>query len=265
MNPVELEEYLRREADAFPGKCAYLVAQALEPEPLHARLAEARVPSASTIKVPILLTALEQVRQGILSLDDLLDVPQEVILPDTEVFEEGATRCSVQDLLYWMITESDNTATNVLLDTLGFDAVNEYCAMTMGLQNTLCQRKMLDFAAAQAGLDNFTSAADQWRMYTLLHSGSILSPSLRRTAFSILARQRSQDVLLRYLPDELIFAHKTGGLDGVTHDCGLFLSTKKPLFVGVFTWEGPSPDEDPGQKRFIGRLGRAIFNTYKEV
>ena len=63
----------------------------------------------------------------------------------------------------------------------------------------------------------------------------------------------------------MVFAHKTGGLDGVAHDCGLFLSLKRPLFVGVFTWNGPSPDGDPGQRKFIGRLGKAIFDYYKEM
>ena len=81
----------------------------------------------------------------------------------------------------------------------------------------------------------------------------------------ILSRQRSMDCILRYVPDRAVFAHKTGGLDGVCHDCGLFLSFSKPLYVGIFTWEGPSMDGDPDQtqKKFIGRLGKAIFDTYK--
>lgn len=265
MTPKELDAWLQAQADAFPGKCAYLVADTLSDVPLHARMEDVVFPSASLIKTPILLTALEQVRQGLLALDDMLEVPQQAILPDTAVFEDGPCRCSLQELLFWMIVNSDNTATNVILDTLGFDAVNEYSSLVLGLRHTLCQRKMLDFEAAGRGFDNTTCAADQRRLYCLLRDNCILNPNLRRTAISILCRQRSQDSALRYIADELLFAHKTGGLDGVAHDCGLFLSSNPPLFLGVFTWEGPSPDGDSGQMRFIGRLSKAIFDTYKEV
>lgn len=265
MTPQDLDAWLQAQADAFPGKCAYLVADTLSDAPLHARLEDTVFPSASLIKTPILLATLEQVRQGMLALDDMLEVTEESILPDTAVFENGPGRYTLQELLYWMIVSSDNTATNVLLDTLGFDAVNEYSALTLGLKHTLCQRKMLDFEAAAQGFDNTTCAADQRRLYCLLRDNCILNPNLRRTAISILCRQRSQSSALRYIADELLFAHKTGSLDGVAHDCGLFLSTTPPLFLGVFTWEGPSPDGDPGQKKFIGRLSKAIFDTYKEA
>ena len=265
MTAFELDTLLRQEADAFSGQCAYLVADAREPAPLHARLENEVFPAASTIKTPILLAALEQVRQGRLTLKDHLPVPQSSILPDTQVFDRGQSEYTLEELLYWMVTLSDNTATNVILDTLGLDAVNEYCAVNLGLSGTVCQRKMLDFAAAGAGKDNLTTAADQRKLFCLLHSRAILNPDLRRVALSILSRQRHQDTLLRYIPDEVVFAHKTGGLDGVAHDCELFLSLKRPLFVGVFTWNGPSPDGDPGQRKFIGRLGKAIFDYYKEM
>ncbi|MGI5973121.1 MAG: serine hydrolase [Oscillospiraceae bacterium] len=261
----ELNAYLHREIEAFPGQTSLLVSDPLSPEPLHAWQETLRVPSASTIKTPILLTALEQVRQGMLSLTDPMTVSPDCVLPDTEVFDRGESVYSLGELLYWMIVESDNTATNVILDALGFDAVNEYCAMILGLENTLCQRKMLDFAAAQAGLDNFTSAADQRRLFSLLHGGQILNPGLRKIALSILCRQRSMDCMLRYIPDAVEVAHKTGGLNGVAHDCGLFLIPRRPLFVGIFTWDGPCPDGDPGQKRYIGRLAKAVYDFYKEV
>lgn len=263
MTRDQLTIYLEREIAVFPGQTALLVSDAFSPAPLFSHQADARFPSASLIKTPILLTALEQVRQGILSLRDRLEVPQRAILPDSQVFEEGPGFFTLEELLYWMIADSDNTATNVILDTLGLDAVNEYCAILLGLSNTLCQRKMLDFDAARAGLENYTSVADQRRMFCLLQGGQILSHGLREIALSILRRQRHSDCMLRYIADDVALAHKTGSLDGVAHDCGLFLLTK-PLFVGICTWDGPSPDGDPAQRRYIGRLAKAIYDTYKE-
>jgi beta-lactamase class A len=263
MNPNELELYLQTQADGFAGQCAYLVASPQQGEPLHLRQGDTVFPAASLIKTPILLTALEQVRQGMLALGDTVVVPPSAVLPDTQVFERGESRYTLEELLYWMIAKSDNTAANVVLDLLGLDAVNEYCSMTLGLQDTLCQRKMLDTEAARAGLDNLTSARDQRRLFCLLQGGSILNPSLRRTALSILTRQRDQSCLLRYIPDQLFFAHKTGSLPGVAHDCGLFLSLGQSLFVGAFTWGGPENDRE--QKKLMGRMGKAIFDTYKDL
>ena len=213
---------------------------------------------------PILKAAAKLVRVGKLSLSQELEVPEEVILPDTRVFDRGVSRYTLEELLYWMITVSDNTATNVVLDTVGLDFVTNYCA-SLGLKNTLCRRKMLDFAAAKAGRDNVTTALDQRRLYWLLQTERILTPELCRTAMDILCRQRSMDCVLRYVPDRVTFAHKTGGLDGVCHDSGLFLAPMGPLYVGIFTWEGPDLDGDPvqSQKKFIGRLGKAVFDTYK--
>lgn len=262
MSREELDRYLREEAENFPGSCAYVVADSLDGPPLHERLGEEPVPSASTIKTPILVTALEQVRLGQRKLDEFLEVSD--VLPDTSVFERGEHRYTLEELLYWMITISDNTATNVLLDTVGMDAVNACCA-SLGLKNTLCRRKMLDFQAARAGRDNITTAQDQRRLFFLLQEEQILTPELCHTALDILSRQRHMSVMLRYIPDRLVFAHKTGGLDGVTHDCGIFLSLSRPLYAGIFTWNGPSPDGDPGQKKFVGRLGKAIFDTYKNA
>ncbi len=264
MNQEELNVYLRSQAEAFPGQCSFLVADSLESEPLHLYQPDVSLPAASTIKTPILLTALEQVRQGMLGLSDRLEIPSDAVLPGTQVFDREEHTYSVEELLYWMIAQDDNTAANILLDALGFDAVNEYCTIALGLKNTLCQRKLLDGDSPEAGPDNVTSAADQRRLFCLLQGGCILNPGLRRLAMSILSRQRHQDCILRYISDEVLFAHKTGLGDRAVHDCGLFFFLHARLFVGIFTWDGACPDGIDGQKRFIGRQAKAIYDTYRE-
>ena len=189
-------------------------------------------------------------------------LPAAALLPDTEVFDRGETDCSLWELLYWMTALSDNTATNVILDLLGLDAVNRYATRVLGLRHTVCRRKMLDAAAAAAGRDNRTSATDQCRLYRQLCLGRLLTPRLTETALDLLRRQRCMDAALRYLPYPVDFAHKTGELDGVTHDAGVFFQGSGGYYLGIFTWEGPSPDGDPEQKRYIGRLARAIYETY---
>lgn len=263
MTPIELDAWLRGEIAAFPCKTSLLMTDLATGETLHALEPEARVVSASTIKVPILLCALEQVRRGERRLEEMLPVPPETILEDTEVFERGVAAYSLWELLYWMIVESDNTATNTVIDALGYDAINSYARDVLGLKDTLCRRKMLDWAAIEAGRNNYTSAADQGRMYSLLFHGRILDEALRETALDMLRRQRSTDLFLRYIPENVTVAHKTGGLDYVCHDAGIFYVPHRPFYLGIFTWDGPSPEGDKGQKMFLGRLTKAIYDTYK--
>ena len=263
MTEQALDTYLKEEIAAFPGKASILAAEVESGRVLWALEPDTQVVSASTIKVPVLLSALEEVRQGRLSLGQTLDLPAEVLLEDSKVFEYGPTSRSLWELLYWMIVESDNTATNTVIDALGYDAINSYAQEVLGLKDTLCRRKMLDWAAIEAGRNNYTSAADQGRMYSLLFHGRILDEALRETALDMLRRQRSTDLFLRYIPENVTVAHKTGGLDYVCHDAGIFYVPRRPFYLGIFTWDGPSPEGDKGQKMFLGRLTKAIYDTYK--
>ncbi len=89
--------------------------------------ADALYPMASTFKVPILVTAFQQIAAGRLRLDDrrnLLDAakaPGSGLLPH---FEAGLTP-SLQDLLTLMIIISDNTATDMVMALVGGPAVIE--------------------------------------------------------------------------------------------------------------------------------------------
>ena len=262
MTVQELDRYLKQEIAAFPGKTSILAAEVESGRVLWALEPDTQVVSASTIKVPVLLSALEEVRQGRLSLGQTLDLPAEVLLEDSQVFEYGPTSRSLWELLYWMIVESDNTATNRVISTVGYDAINAYARDVLGLRHTVCQRQMLDWDAIAAGRNNYTSAADQFALYRKLCRGEILNPSLTAVALDMLRRQRSMDDILRYNPYPVNFAHKTGGLDYLSHDAGVFFQPGGDWFLGIFTWDGPSAEGDDRQKQFIGRLGKAIYDTY---
>lgn len=79
--------------------------------------------SASTIKVPIMLAIFEEVKSGKVNLNDTILVTKNDILDDKEVFENGENYYSINELINWMIIESDNTATNVLLKYFGMEKI----------------------------------------------------------------------------------------------------------------------------------------------
>lgn len=256
-----LNVWLNETLNAFPAKSALYWVDLTSNTPLAAIRETERVVSASTIKVPVLCCALQGVLDGDYTLDQFVPIGDGNLCEDTEVFEPGYRQdgASLWEMLYWMIVESDNTATNAVLSLLTFERINAYCA-SLGLTQTSVQRKMLDFAAVEAGRNNYTSLSDQFILYQHLYDGTILNAELRAVAMDFLARVRHMDALQRYIPDNVTVLHKPGGLDHLSHDAGIFLVEGKPYFLGIFTWDGPAMDGEPQQNRLIGQLSRAVYD-----
>ena len=78
---------------------------------------------ASTYKVAIAVTLLDRVDKGQLKLTDLIDLPPEMMVAGTNAIAESyihpGIQLSVANLIEVMITESDNTATDVSLKLAG--------------------------------------------------------------------------------------------------------------------------------------------------
>ncbi len=194
--------------------------------------------SASLIKTPIMLCALEKVEKGQLSLDTPIPVqPCHCVGDEAPVIQNG-TEVPLSVLLEYMITDSNNSATNVLIDLLGMDQVNEY-SRRIGLCDTLLRRHMLDYEAARQGRENRTSALDMRRLYTLLHKGEVLTPFQCETALPILLRQHDKELLMFANPEQKA-AHKTGGLADIAHDAGILYGQNRTLIFAVLV---TAPDE----------------------
>lgn len=264
MEREALDAAIAREIAGADARVSLLAQDMDTGEVLYATHADDVVSAASTIKVPILVTVLGEVAAGRLLLDTALEVKAGEILDDSEVFEYGPCRMKLWELLYWMIVSSDNTATNVLLETLGYERINGVAA-DLGMARTRVARKMLDAEGRVNGRDNVTTAADMARCFEALHRGRILTPPLRRFAYNTLRRQRSQEKFLRYIADDVAVAHKTGGLDPihghdlVSHDAGVFIGVRR-YYLGVFMTE--APDDPAYSARFIGRIAKMLYEAY---
>lgn len=233
--------------------CSVLCRGLDDAEPLISVNPDAVFSSASVIKVPILMALISSCGRGPLRMDQTVDVTH--ILDDTQAFEGGPRKASLRELAVWMTVISDNTSANALIDMLGFQQINDFTA-SLGLRQTKLRRKMLDFASREAGIDNVTSARDMFALFMFMfgEGGREFSE-----AVEILRRQRSHNMLTRYIWEDVAFAHKTGGLDYLSHDAGVFTIKDKNVFAGVFLWDTP---DKKGDGRLIGRIGRMVYDYY---
>jgi len=264
MKLVELKNYAENEIMDADANVSLLVYDFTRGETLLSFGAERKVVSASTIKIPIMLTALSLVQAGQFSLEQRIAVSCEEILDDTAVFDRGQKDASLEELLTWMIINSDNTSANVLIELLGKEVICSYCR-TLGLKATTLERKMLDWDAIAEGRNNFTSAEDQLIIFSKLYHKSILTSELCDLALRILKRQRDFSMGLRYLcTEDIIFAHKTGELDYLNHDTGIFYLPGHDYYFGCFVTDAMSAtEENPVAKRLIGRLAKAVCDFCK--
>ena len=186
--------------------------------------------AASVIKLPILVEAFRQARDGLLSMDESVSIRPEQKMPSCGALtylHDGLT-VTLRDLCALMIIVSDNTATNILIERLGMENVNA-TMRKLGLEKSTLRRKLFDSEAAGRGLENTVTAWEMGQLLEMLYKGECVSPEADAEMLSILRDQRLNGKIPFFL-DGLEIAHKTGEDDGITHDVGIVYA-EHPLIL----------------------------------
>lgn len=230
-----------------------------EPRTLCSLNADDVFPAASLAKVPILVELARQLArpESEYSWETRLEVPEAARVPSDGVLADLSPdlRPTIHDVAHLMITISDNTASNLLLDLLGMESVNA-SMRELGLRNTRLERRFIDFEARRAGRDNWTTAADMVLLFTHIYAGRV--PEHERL-LKILLRQNDYHILPAYWGEEAPFAHKTGGLEGIIHDAGILFRApddlRRPLIIALLT---AAQDDVPLTQLTLARVGRVL-------
>lgn len=177
--------------------------------------------AASVIKVPIMVEVFRQVTTGTLTLDTLLPVHEEDKVPSCGVLRmmHKGMSVTVEDLCNLMIVISDNTATNVLINTLGMETINA-ALQGMGLTTTRVNRLLFDVEARKRGLQNYFAPVEIGQLLEAMWAETLITPEASRQMIDILLNQQLNHKIPYFLRGVKI-AHKTGEDDGVTHDVGI--------------------------------------------
>ncbi|MBD3246589.1 MAG: hypothetical protein GF333_06205 [Candidatus Omnitrophica bacterium] len=240
----------------FHGDAAFLVKDLVSSGEAGYRSDEPFI-AASIIKIPILAVALRAVERGQRSLEERVTIRRRDICGGSGVLKAAQVPAEVSfaELLTLMVTRSDNTATNKVIEMLGMDLLrSEFTALD--LRQTVLERKMMDFVSRRKGKENYTSAAD---------IVSVLEGFYRRRlphaefALSILKEQQVDDRLPRYLPEEIPVAHKTGLERGVVHDAGIVFTAQGDYIICVLTGEVRNYR---AAKKFIAEFSLFTYNLY---
>ncbi|MBP2626135.1 MAG: hypothetical protein H6Q68_846 [Firmicutes bacterium] len=217
-------------------------------------------PAASMIKVSIMYEIMKQAAVGSIDLDASLVVTNDVRVGGAGILQElrPDITMTVIELITLMIVLSDNTATNMLIDLIGMDAVNR--TMTdLGLKSTVLRRQMMDFEAAQAGKENHTTAEDLALLFGIIESHQKLSPEYGTLMLDILKRQQVRDKLPFYLPEETVLANKTGTLTGVEHDGGILFLPSGSYIISILTAD---LEVNYQGLQLVASIGKVIYDHF---
>lgn len=190
-------------------------------------------PQGSAIKIPILMEVFRQAHAGAFSLSDRRTIPEEVKVGGSGILKDlgSGSAFTIRDLCVLMIIESDNTATNVLIDLVGMQAVNETMA-DLGFPATKLRRKMMDTAARGRGDENVSTPVEAARLMATLYRGNFVSEAVSEEVLSIL-RKTPGGRIAAGVPDDVPVAYKPGGIPGVSAEWAVVELDARPYVVAV--------------------------------
>jgi len=237
--PPTLNEKIQNEITNFSGK-VWIYAKNLDTGKDYALRSEEQVRTASTIKLPIMTEVFHQVAQGKINWTD------EFVLKGKQggsgvlgEFSDGA-KIDLRTATNLMIVVSDNTATNLVLDKISSNSVNDFMD-TLGLKQTRSLRKIGgggDAKAMDEPLNKLfgigvSSPRDMVKLLEMLERGEVVSKEASKEMLDILKRQQYKDGIGRGLLDTIPSASKSGSLDRLRSDVGIIYTRRGRIAMAI--------------------------------
>jgi beta-lactamase class A len=277
---MHLKDRIREICEAFDGRIG-LSATNLQTEETIGYQAEAMFPTASVIKLPVLLTLMQQVEDGLYSLDDPLMLRRGDEIGGSGLLQylSPGLMMSLRDWAFLMMSISDNLATNVLIDHVGLAQVQQW--LCDNDYPDVALRRKIDFKVLNKDQNELGTAtpAGLTRMITAVFQQNHLTP----TACAEMLRMMNKvgyDRVGRYLPfapygsdvpdeEKLQLAGKTGSLKGMRAQTAVVYrgqpEANNGFAITVMNEGNPESERwqpDAPGTLVIGRLARMVYDAW---
>ena len=240
-----------------------------------------KVRTASTIKLPIACALADRVAAGKLRWDERLVIRATDKVSGSGVLAEFGDGESVRlrDAMVLMLVVSDNIATNLILDRIGADTVNDYLA-SIGLEATRSMRKIRGDGTQLKPAEGWSregekienkrygigssSPREMVRLLELLTQGRIVDKKTSDDLLAVLERQQYKDGIGRNLGD-LRVGSKSGSLDALRSDVGIVYTPAGRIAIAITVDDMPTIDYSPDNvgDRLISDLSGLIVSGLK--
>jgi beta-lactamase class A len=212
-------------------------------------------PAASTIKLPILIAFFQDLDARKVRLDEKLVMRNDLITNGSGEMQDDpvGSRYSARETVTKMITISDNTATNMIIDRLGGIAKLNERFRSWGLKDTRIRNWLADLSGT-----NTTSSKDMVQLLALLVNDKLLSASSKTQVLDILRHTTIKTLLPAGLGPGADIADKTGDIGFLIGDAGVISTPSgKRYLAGIFV---KRPYNDTRGRDFIRQVSRLVYN-----
>ncbi len=265
---AQLHRALEAIADAHHGIVGYAIHNLDTGEHLERR-GDETFPTASLVKVPVMVTVYDLVAKGKLSLDDpltLLNIDKVSGSGVLHLLHNGLL-LTVRDATVLMIATSDNTATNLLLDRILIRRVWDKME-ALGLPHTKIHHKVSTWASSVApdstkkyGL-GVTTPNEMAHLFELLARGQAVDARSDSAMLALLDENQDGDQMQRTVTG-VRAPHKTGQVDAARTECAIFFLQSRVVACAL-TKENVDQRwlvDNEGQVT-LGRIGEAVVKAW---
>lgn len=258
-----LKSRIKKEVNSFPGQACFVIKDLGTGWEISMNK-NTRVPAASVIKIPIMAACFEAVEKGDMKLNQCVTLRSRHKVEGSGKLKYACagTKVSINRLMDLMITESDNTATNMLIQLFGFPYLNRYFKK-IGLFNTSISRLMMDMKARKRGVENYTTAKDMAIAIERMYKGQLVNKDVSEQCMGLLKKQKLRDRIPKKLPPNILVAHKTGLEKRVCHDVGIVYTPKGNFLVSALTKHRNKTSR--ASKNFIANISLLTYNYYQKI
>jgi beta-lactamase class A len=265
-NNSALDGRIRSAIKDFKGK-VWIYAKNLDTGRDYALRADEQVRTASTIKLPIMAETFRQVAAGKLKWSDELLLTREKKVGGLGILHEfsDGSKLDLRTAVHLMIVVSDNTATNLVLDKVTSDSVNEFMD-ALGLRQTRSLRKVFGGGDSKAFGLGVSTPRDMVKLLEMLENGKVVSPEASAEMLAVLKRQQLKDGIGRGLA-EIPSASKSGALDRLRSDVGIIYTPRGRIAMAITVDDMPDVlynQENPGLK-MIWQLSQILQDGLGEM
>lgn len=257
---LEMVEGLEKLSRTYQGRVGIYIRD-LETGKTWDYNADRQFPSASLIKVPIMAAVFEKIRAGALTLDTQIRLTRSYRVGGSGSLKwvRDGTSLSVMEIIYKMITESDNTATKMLIDSVGMDYLSTAFA-AMGLERTNITPEGMSLSSRPVRRENYTTPREMGSLMERIYAGELVSRDASEFMLDVLKHTKSRSRLRKGLPLGWEIGHKTGLLRRNCHDVGIVFSPRGDFVIAVLTSQAPNYTI---AKNFIAKVAKLTYKYYK--
>src|SRR5213082_3003127 len=227
--PAWLDRRVRDEVGRFEGTVS-LYAKNLDTGAEYSFGGDEPVRTASTIKIAVMIEVFMRVAEGKAKWTDEVVLTKEKKISGSGILQEftDGLHLTLRDAVTLMMTMSDNTATNLVIDALGgADTVNARM-QSLGMTDTRLMRKIGGGGESEEGKKEEnkrfglgrTSPHEMVMLVEKLERGEIVSPSVSKEMIELMKREQVQDGIWRELW-RTPTATKSGALDALRSNVGI--------------------------------------------